>query len=129
MAISCKDGILSGTLVLNTVLDPVTKSNPNGRAIKISNFKLRVDGISIDELEKKAIAQIGIEVRAKVRDWDASSVRALCNTVKDWKDWYTGPRGTSVENMSTGAIVSKVSKGKSKEDIEKIIAQLQASIQ
>ena len=86
--LSIKDNKVMGTIVINTILDPITKSHPDGRHLIIKNFQIICDGVSINEIENKARGQIGIETRAKIRDWSDTAVRALNNTTVKWDEHF-----------------------------------------
>ena len=124
--LSIKENKLQGTIVLNTILDPITKSKTDGRHLHIKNFQIRCDGLDITKLENKARGQIGIEVRAKVREWSDTAVRSLSNTVVDWDEWFTTK--TSIDKMDHKQLASKIGKSQSKEDIAKLIAELQSQL-
>ena len=114
---------ITGYISLDTVLDPITKSNPNGRHIKIKDFRLLCDGLDIEKLESKATSQIGIEVRAKVRDWNAEDIRKLIGARRKWDEWFTGK---NIGKMSNEALVNKIAGKKSAEDLDDLIRKLEA---
>ena len=107
MAIRSENGKFYGSVVINTTLDPITKSRPNGRAIAIRNCTIKLDGVPNTDVEKKLLGQIGIDFRARVKNLEAEKVRAYCGLTLDWKELYSTSRSAPPREMTEQEMIDK----------------------
>ena len=87
--ISVKNGKVYGHIIINTTVDPKTKSKPNARNIPVRNYKLKMDNVDLDWLAWKAGQQIGIDKRADWNKMNDVEVRGMSNKTETVAEAYT----------------------------------------
>jgi len=108
MAIRIENGMVYGVLTLNTTVDPITKSKPDARNIKVNGVKFKFNGLPVADFEREVcVPQIGIRYRAAVREWDATEIRATGNKVHDYAEFFKPKARTVVVMPSRAEMLEK----------------------